>query len=178
MPGDAARARWGPERRPTPPAWTLWRHFSLWAWIRSSSQYEDTARPEARKREGERIWKQAWTSCRKHRVSLKCFRFLLVPCRHREGWGRFHTGSTGDTETPPAHRSSHRQRHLFQTTIDKALGPYTSNNTVRTKLKHCFVSNKTKGLPSLPYCSDNQIFDSSYCLFMQCLYVNYQIFKD
>ena len=45
-PGDAVRAHWGPERQPTQPAWTLWRHFSLLVWRRNSSLDVDTATPE------------------------------------------------------------------------------------------------------------------------------------
>lgn len=46
MPGDAVRAHWGPERQPTQPAWTLWKHSSLLVWRHNSSLDVDMARPE------------------------------------------------------------------------------------------------------------------------------------
>ena len=65
---------------------------------------------ERGRREGEREeeWVEAWI-CFYHRIESNWFWFLFLPCRHTENGGRFHTRSTGDTETPPERRRSHSE---------------------------------------------------------------------
>lgn len=60
-------------------------------------------RPGLRQMTGVSIWLYVWTSCFILKIYSTKLWFLVLPCRHTENGGRFHTESTGETETPPVY---------------------------------------------------------------------------